>query len=248
MWYIDQGINGAAFSDHNNVQGAKRAREFVIKNNLDFWVIIAQEFTNNPEGLHLNVYGIEEDLTPTGYSDPPGPNPMNTSEMITYVKANGGYVTVNHYKKAPGRPYTYEQLRDWGVDGFEVPSSNSSSKFKGLRNFCVDNDLAAMSGSDTHLNYELDQFVRVQINPENRTLDNLFTILKQNQHQIIGMKELKHSKGDEYESFVDYFNTNMDKYHYLSWILWSVGGYTIFILIAKKIKSSDERVWLKKLR
>ncbi|MCK4382582.1 MAG: hypothetical protein KAW66_04735, partial [Candidatus Lokiarchaeota archaeon] len=45
LWYIEHGISGAAFSDHDNIRGALVAREFVEKNGLDFTVWIAEEWT-----------------------------------------------------------------------------------------------------------------------------------------------------------------------------------------------------------
>ena len=54
---MDQGIHGAAFSDHHNLGGAIHAQDYVDRRNLDFTVIKAQEFTDDPEGIHLNIYG-----------------------------------------------------------------------------------------------------------------------------------------------------------------------------------------------
>ena len=66
LWYIEHGISGAAFADHDNVRGAPAAREFVEKNGLDFAVWTAEEWTNHetsPE-IHINYYGLEEDIVP----------------------------------------------------------------------------------------------------------------------------------------------------------------------------------------
>ncbi|MFX0011102.1 MAG: PHP domain-containing protein, partial [Candidatus Hermodarchaeota archaeon] len=122
LWYIAHGISGAAFSDHDNLRGARAAREFVEKNQLDFTVWIAEEWTNHetdPE-IHMNYYGLEEEIVPPESYTPGGPIAMNASDLISYVKANGGFITVNHYHYEPnpeggfGSPYTLEQLRDWG--------------------------------------------------------------------------------------------------------------------------------------
>ncbi|GAI69799.1 unnamed protein product, partial [marine sediment metagenome] len=127
LWYIEHGISGAAFSDHDNIRGALAAREFVEKNGLDFTVWIAEEWTNHepdPE-IHMNYFGIEEELVPLESYTPGGPEAMNASDLISYVKANGGFITVNHYNyvDGSGAPHTLEQLRDWGVDGFEIINS-----------------------------------------------------------------------------------------------------------------------------
>ncbi|MHA1369831.1 MAG: PHP domain-containing protein [Promethearchaeota archaeon] len=71
-WYLDQGIHAAAFSDHQNTRGAKAAREYVERNNLDFIVITAQEYTTYEQpGIHMNIYGIDEDITPDEFADDP---------------------------------------------------------------------------------------------------------------------------------------------------------------------------------
>ncbi|MEX2684809.1 MAG: PHP domain-containing protein [Candidatus Sigynarchaeota archaeon] len=219
LWYIDQGIDGAAFSDHHTPLGAIRAKEFVEKNHLDFTVIVAQEFTADADGIHLNIYGVEESLTPRGYSDPDGPNPMTIPEVIAWAKARGGFVTVNHYW---GGTYTRTQLRDFGVDGFEIVNGGN---FYGstTRQFCITNGLACMAGSDMHMNYELNTFVRLRLpDPANRSTAAIFAALKGNTHQCVAISTFNYDLDDDERDLLGYYFQGLDEGQVSSWIAWSI--------------------------
>ena len=259
LWYMEQGIDGAAISDHHNPRGALAARKFVEKNNLDFKVFIAQEFTSDGEGLHLNIFGIEEDLTPENYygtDNHPSPltyapNLMNTSEMISYVKSQGGFVIVNHYdNNPPGYPYTYDQLRDWGVDGFEIHGGAFGKT--NIRDYCLANNLACLCDSDDHWTKGIDRFTRFRLDdPTNLTLENIFRELKKNNHSCIQVSTPNYWNEDipevirgwlsdfkQFSRFYNYFN-NLDSGQALSWIIWSAIFYLLVVLIIIKIKSID---------
>jgi len=257
LWYIEHGISGAAFSDHDNIRGALAAREFVEKNRLDFIVWIAEEWTNhepNPE-IHMNYYGLEEEIVPPESYAVGGPRVMNASELIIYVKANGGFITVNHYHYEPnpeggfGTPYTLEQLRDWGVDGFEIINGGSYNKYTQIRQFCLDNDLICIAGSDIHTNEDLNTFTKLKLDdPSNKTLENVFKNLKNNTHETIAIQfypkivdfpgELTDLGFYVLEDLINYF-LNIDTYQALSWIIWSSSMYLIFYIFYKKVKKAD---------
>jgi len=257
LWYIEHGISGAAFSDHDNIRGAPIAREFVEKNGLDFTVWIAEEWTNHetdPE-IHMNYFGLEEEIVPPESYAPGGPEVMNASELISYVKANGGFITVNHYhyESNPeggfGTPYTLEQLRDWGVDGFEIINGGSYNKYIEIREFCINNSLICIAGSDIHTNEDLNTFTKLKLDdPSNKTLDNIFKNLKNNTHETIAIQfypkivdfpgELTDLGFYVLEDFINYF-LNIDIYQAISWIMWSSSLYLVFYLFYKKVKKAD---------
>ncbi len=257
IWYLEHGISGAAFSDHDNIRGARLAREFVEKNGLDFTVWIAEEWTNhetNPE-IHMNYYGLEEEIVPPESYTPGGPKVMNASELITYVKANGGFITVNHYRYEPnpeggfGTPYTLEQLRDWGVDGFEIINGGSYNKYNEIRQFCLDNNLTCIAGSDIHTNEDLNTFIKLKLDdPTNKTVTNIFNTLNKNTHEAIAIQfypniidipgELNDLGLYVLEDFINYF-LNIDTYQALSWIIWSSIIYILLVLFYKKIKKVE---------
>jgi hypothetical protein len=257
LWYIEHGVSGAFFADHDNIRGGQTAREFVEKNGLDFIVWIAEEWTNhetNPE-THINYYGLEEEIVPPESYALGGPEVMNASDLIIYVKANGGFVTVNHYNYdvnpngGYGMPYSLEQLRDWGVDGFEIINGGSYSKYEPIRHFCIDNNLVCIAGSDIHTNEDLNTFVKIKLDdPNNKTFANIIKNLKNNSTSLVAVQfydkifEIPVDTTDTglyvIEDFVNYL-LNMDTYQAISWIIWTLGTYLIIYLFYKKVKKAD---------
>ncbi len=241
QWFMDQGISGAAFADHSTPLGGIRAREYVEKNNLDFTVIVAQEFTDDDHGIHLNIYNIEEPITPVGYSDPEGPNPMSTPDMIAWVKAHGGFVTVNHYW---GGGYSRDQLRGFGVDGFEI--INGAYYFgDSLREYCKTWGLACVAGSDMHMNYELNTFVRFRLpDPTNRSTTAIFTALKTNTQQCVAVPTFDYTEvappweDHEERDLLTYYFQLLEQGQVDSWIAWSIiifAGLIAVLFVAWRI-------------
>jgi len=263
-WYIQQGITVAAFSDHDNIRGATLAQAYVAENNLDLVVLMAEEWTDNANDIHMNYYGIAEEIVPLQSYTPGGPTAMNASDVINYVKANGGYITVNHYNVHDnpnggiGVPYSLTQLRDWGVDGFEIVNSGSySGKYVEIHDFCIANNLICMGGSDIHTNEDLNTFIKLKLaDPTNLTFTNIFETLKNNTHEVIAIKhnpELVDFPGDlndfgfyVLEDFINYI-FNVDTYQALSWLIWSVIAYIILFLAYRKIKRVDLRLLKNKI-
>ncbi|MFX1280310.1 MAG: PHP domain-containing protein [Promethearchaeota archaeon] len=252
-WYMSQGISGAAFTDHDNLRGAKQAQKYVQDNSLDFIVFIGEEWTDNANDIHMNYYGITEEIVPLQSFTPRGPIAMNASDTINYVKGNGGYITVNHYNFEPnpnggyGVPYSLDQLRDWGVDGFEIVNGGSyGANYPEIRNYCLSNNLTCMGGSDIHTNEDINTFVKLKIaDPSNLTIANIFTTLKNNTHEVIAITlnpEIVDFPGavNDFgfyvlESFINYL-FNLDAFQGLSWIIWSGSTYIIFYFSYRKLK------------
>ena len=183
---------------------------------------------------------------------------MNASDTISYVKANGGYITVNHYNYVPnpkggfGVPYSLDQLRDWGVDGFEIVNGGSyGKKSQQIRDYCLSNNLTCMGGSDIHTNEDLNTFIKLKLaDPTNLTITNIFETLKNNTHEVIAINlnpEIVEFPGDlnDFGFYVleDYINyiLNIDVFQALSWIIWSGFIYLIFCFTYRKIKKLDAK-------
>lgn len=254
LWYIGQGISGAAFSDHDNTRGARIAQDYVKQNGLDFTVIMAEEYTDHENDIHLNIYGLTEEIVPLESEVLGGPRALNVSDMIKYVKHWGGYVTVNHYNNYKnknggiGVPYTYQQLRDWGVDGFEIVNSGEA-KAKEIRQFCLANHLICIGGSDVHINEDITTIVKLKLDdPSNKSVANIFKNLRKNAHEVILIDQfprklnLPNDLNDigfkVIERFFSYI-INLDSIQVLSWIIWSCGVYMLFFLVYRKIKTAD---------
>jgi len=253
LWYIEQGISIAAFSDHDNLRGAHEAQKFVEEKRLNFTVLTAEEWTDHENNIHMNYFGLNEEIVPLESYTPNGPKAMNASELINYVKSKGGYITVNHYNYDPnprggfGMPYSLEELKNWGVDGFEIINGGSyGGKYQYIRQFCLDNNLTCVGGSDVHVNEDLNTFIRIQLsNPMNKSVDNIFQTLKKNTHQVIAIEyapklfnfpsDLDDAGFYVFEDFINYL-LNLNMYQSLSWIIWSLIAYLLIFMIYLKLK------------
>jgi len=261
MWYIEQGIQGAVFTDHDNMRGAIIARNYVENNNLNFVVWIGAEWTDNENDIHMNYYGLQEEIVAPLSETPLGTTlALNASEMIAYVKSRGGYVTVNHYNYNSnphggfGTPYTLEQLRDWGVDGFEIVNGDHIETNE-IREFCLNNtnsyneSMICFGGSDIHTGEELNAFVKLKLDdPANKTIDNIFKNLRANNHSVITVnlhsnqvvfpKVLNDLGFELFEDFLNYI-LNLDTFQTLSWIIWFSLTYILIFLIYRKTLRID---------
>ncbi len=258
MWYIEHGIDGAAFTDHDNIRGAIIARNYVESNGLNFIVWIGAEWTDNELDIHMNYYGLEEEIVAPMSKTRMGTTlALNASEMITYVKNKGGYVIVNHYNYDPnpqggfGVPYTLEQLRDWGVDGFEIINGEDVEAME-IREFCLNNtnsyneSLICLGSSDIHTSEELNAFVKLKLDdPTNKTINNIFKNLRKNNHSVITINLFSNQVNFPrvlndlgFKLLEDYLNylLNLNSFQTLSWIVWSSIGYVLFFLTYRKIK------------
>ncbi len=247
-WYIQQGISGAAFTDHDNIRGWSRAKAYVEQYHLPFVVLKGEEYTRHDENpIHLNIYNLDftiapEDQASLGYPDT---RYLNVSDMIATAKANGGYVVVNHYT---GWPYSFDQLRNWGVDGFEVINSGMALPSY-VRDYCVANNLSCISGTDEHMNGEISSFMRITLDdPSNMT--EIFATLKNNTHEAVLIAPSEEvfpvyaewSDDDRkflngFAVFGNYF-ANMDAGQLTSWIAWSCAAYLVFAALVLKIKKT----------
>ena len=253
LWYIEQGINIAAFSDHDNLRGAHAAQKFIEERKLDFTVLTAEEWTDHEDDIHMNYFGVNEEIVPLESYTPTGPKAMNASDLINYVKSKGGYITVNHYNYDPnprggfGMPYSLEELRDWGVDGFEIINGGSyGGKYQDIRQFCLDNNLTCVGGSDIHINEDLNTFIRIRLSdPTNKTVENVFQTLKKNTHQVVAIEyapklvnfpsDLDDAGFYVFENFINYL-LNLNMYQTISWIVWSLVAYLLITVIYLKLK------------
>nr|MDO8119195.1 PHP domain-containing protein [Candidatus Sigynarchaeota archaeon] len=248
-WYMQQGVHGAFFTDHENIRGALRAIEYVKQNNLNFTVLIGQEYTHHELDIHLNIFGLDEawwneTYAPDTRFDPSWTNVkfLNVSDTIADVKSKHGFVTVNHYSGGGGYPYPYEQLRDWGVDGFEIINGGYEHPAS-IRQFCLDNHLACLAATDEHMNAELTSFVRIHLDdPTNVT--ELFTKLKQNTHQAVRVRYYREQVSlpgrtwDGIGGALDYF-LGLEGGQIASWMAWSGGAFAILVLAYIYIMRAD---------
>ncbi len=240
-WYVNQGLQGAAITDHMNVNGALQARAYAQRMGYNFTVIIGQEYTKYSPRIHLNVFGIEQTI-PTdeylgGNTSPSALPPMNVSQMIAYVKGHGGYVTVNHYGSS--EDYSLVQLRDWGVDGFEIVNGGGE-RDPGVRAFCIANNLTCMAASDEASSQSLTAFTRFKLaDPSNRSLDAIFAALKNySTTQCVAIRQVENGipwpeELDDFSSvrnFIVYLRSS-DPGQLASWIAWSCALFGLYVVL-----------------
>lgn len=240
QWYMQQGINIAAFTDHDTITGALEARQFVEDNHLNFTVIIGQEYIFT--GIHCNFYNIEQVIVPPGYGGS-GVLEFNVSDAIQYVKNHGGFVVVNHYASPDDALYNYTTLQSWGVDGFEVANSGNP-RDPAIQAFCIDNHLACVSGSDTHGNNAITAINKVKLaDPTNRTAAAIFEAMKTNTHEAIGVHQRFSTVSPDlslWESVIQYFGS-LDVPQITSLLIWTVGAYLLLMLFARKTRSGRKK-------
>lgn len=244
-WYVQQGIHAAAFSDHENQRGVVEAMAHVQQHGLPFTVIPAQEYTHHELSIHLNIFGVNVTYAPDFREHPSSPDVlfMNVPDMIADVHARGGFVVVNHYRSQPGFPYTYEQLRDWGVDGFEVINSGRIQGRGDILDFCLANNLAAIAATDEHGNGEVNSFMKVQVNdPANLT--GLFNVLKTNTHQAVRIVHQQDRVPAARGPFrvvaiaINYF-LGIGQDQAASWLAWSAGAYGLLLAVLAGLRRAS---------
>jgi len=253
MWYVQQGLHGAAFTDHENQRGGLIARDFVDRFNIlsnkgiKFKVIIGQEYTYHALDIHLNYFGVEETIVPPDKNLVPGVLRMNISDMVDYVHSKGGFVIVNHYHQNGSGPYTYYQLSNFSVDGFEIINSGREQPDADhgyARDFCLQENLTCLAGSDVHTNLDINTFIKFKLNnPTNLTTANIFNHLRNNTHNAVYVqlnpKRIVLPEALAFFQELGNYFLNLDVFQLLSWIGWSTGFFFIFFVLYKKLKGVD---------
>jgi predicted metal-dependent phosphoesterase TrpH len=211
-----QGYSAVVVSDHQIAESGLEAKRLADNTYSpeEMVVIPGQEYTCCR--IHMNFYNINETISIPG----PYPSDDDLRNAIDTVHQQGGLVIVNHIpwslypeggqfgsSRIPGHP-SREQLRDWGVDGFEVISENifDYPTYK----FCLDNNLVAVSGSDTHAPVGTFGWTVVTLEDgAKRTPENIIKALKNRQTQLIYKPEglipvSVNDKVDEYPLWIQF--------------------------------------------
>jgi len=123
QWHLANGFNAMVVSEHNAIDGGIETRDLARKKYNDkMKVLVAQEYSCCR--IHMNLVNIKEAIEATAW-----PTDEELQRVINETHNQGGFVIMNH------RPWslhdgtlknhpTLEQLRDWGVDYFDVAHEN----------------------------------------------------------------------------------------------------------------------------
>jgi len=141
-WHRKHGFHGYFITDHNTVAGAEKTLK-LKKKPADPAVFKGEEI-QDAYGNALVLLGT--DKSASGFCG------GETSEISDFVHEQGGAVIVGHWWGQKGS--TLQELKDAGVDGFEVYGHTGKPLTGDTRGeivrFCTDNGLAMTGGSNWH--------------------------------------------------------------------------------------------------
>jgi histidinol phosphatase-like PHP family hydrolase len=156
LWHIAMGYNAMVLSDHNTFEGIDEIREIAqTEYNDTIKVLAGVEWTT--ARIHLNFIFppnlVSEDyesvLTFKSYITKP--SDQEIQDVINSIHSLGGLVSINHYsssKRLTDNIPTREQLRDWGVDFFEI--INNDDYYDENYQFCINNSIGILASTDMH--------------------------------------------------------------------------------------------------
>ncbi|MCP4297455.1 MAG: hypothetical protein GY786_17785 [Proteobacteria bacterium] len=252
-WYIDQGIDGAFLTDHNISSSTEGALQYIKENNLDFMVFHGEEYTYNKPYLHLLIYGIKKNIFPDqNLGNLDAELSLSFKKLIPYVKTNNGILITAHYKKS--YLFNMEELRDLGLQGFEISTGYLKLGEKAIRDFCVSNKLLCVGGTDEHENRELGRFVKLRLEKP-ITQKKIFDQIQQGTHQVIRLELYpKKVRYEDYppltmefvEALMNYF-LNLDKIQLISWFVWSMILFVTLFRVVTIMKRIDEATLRRKI-
>lgn len=131
------GLHGLAITDHNEINGALRARK--LAKNMDDFIIIVGEEVSTTRG-HILAYNIQEKIVQ-------GNSPAITIEQI---KDAGGFAVAAHPGRFPSGIRTWK-IKKLDFDGIETLNASSlSRRNKKAVKLANEMDLGTVGGSDAH--------------------------------------------------------------------------------------------------
>jgi predicted metal-dependent phosphoesterase TrpH len=182
LWHIANGFNVAVITGHNTLGTANNTRLIAQEKYDDqIKIIMGMEYSNCR--IHMNLINIE--VAPPIYANP---TDEQLQEVIDFVHAQGGLVTVNHFgwslPRMPTHP-TKQQLTDWGVDFFEV--ANGASQQFDVQSLMWIRDhpsIGLMSGTDMHWPQMANKAYTV-LNAQNFTVESVMEELRAKRTSVI---------------------------------------------------------------
>jgi hypothetical protein len=133
------GLDGLAITDHNTIEGAKKAVRYVKENSIDLVVIPGVEVLTSRG--HLIALGVEKNI-PTG---------LPAEEMVEICREMGCTIVVPH----PFHPFRHSMgdINGLEVDAIETFNSRyitGHSNKKAMR-YAQLHDIPVVAGSDAHV-------------------------------------------------------------------------------------------------
>ncbi len=246
-WYRRQGVGMAALTDHRHAGSAAVPYDFADARGVGFLALQGEEYTSNRPFIHFGMfYDGPQSAAPADGEPRAGWWRLITipraqiARDVAAAKQRGGMVVLNHYldTAAAQRPFTLTELQALGLDGVEIANGWLDLSERGLhelKQFCLDAQLACVSGSDEHQNAELRYVMRLQM-PAEAPLDvsSVFRVLKQNQHQVVAIATttvppLPHALRvfEGLRGLLAHL-WSMDRWRAAAWLVWLLAGSAVW--------------------
>lgn len=193
QWHLANGFNAAIVTDHNNLNGALKTRETArSKYNDSIKILLGLEWTSHR--IHLNLIGIDNEFIEYFSSretfpiPPRNPSNKEIQDIITITHRLGGLVSVNHYSRSSFDKPSRDQLKEWGVDFFEVGNDNNYGKSifdRTSSDFSKEHGLGTITGSDMHDPTEMNVHGWTLIHSSEFTEESIFKQLKNRSTNVL---------------------------------------------------------------
>lgn len=235
-WYQQYGVEIAAFTDHNTVEGSQRAAALNSKFEHPLFLITGQEYSIKNPLIHLNLLGYEDGLVPDPLTGPM--NEASVRDAVETVRRAGGEVILNHYY-VDLPEFSVDHIIGWGITGIEVangwPWELSAPRVAKLVAACKEHDLLCISGSDSHTNGELRLFTAIDVpRDEPITTQKVWNEIHQQRHQIVHIRDqheviLLRPAWRAFSTIAQIVNYvgNITHWRALSFLLWILVAYGI---------------------
>ncbi|MCX8163474.1 MAG: PHP domain-containing protein [Candidatus Micrarchaeota archaeon] len=142
--YLKEGYSGFAITDHNSIEGYKKAKEYILEYKIEIELIGGCEYKST-KGEIIGLF-IEEKIESKDFF-----------EIVDHIHEQGGLVIIPHpfdpTKKGAINPtkLTKDELKQ--IDGIETfNSSCTNDKYnKEAETFATKNSFSKTAGSDAHI-------------------------------------------------------------------------------------------------
>ncbi len=245
-WHLAHGFSAWAITDHpRTIEGAKRAKEIAREKYPQAIIITGQEIKcyKQKKGQNFLLIGINEVVDERKY----GRKIAKIANLI-HGKYKGAVIVPHWWRK---KAHTLKNLANSGVDGFEIYTARALEPEEPIReaikDICRDNNLIMLGSTNWHgwgsasciwTSIHIKNWPKLNNKGKkeailaalhNREAD-LFKVI------LYDRVELRNRVRYLFEPFVGafYYFSSLNGFQFLSWIIWSIIGYSFLRLIRIK--------------
>ncbi|MBA7626473.1 hypothetical protein ES703_33923 [subsurface metagenome] len=245
-WHLAHGFDAWAITDHpRTLEGARRAKELAKEKYSQAVIITGQEIKcyTGKQGENFLLLGIDEVIDERKYG-----REITKITNLTQKEYKGAIIVPHWWRK---KFHNLKDLAEAGVDGFEIYTARALGPERSIReaikDVCQENNLIMLGssnwhgwGSASHIwtsihianwpnlnNKEREQALLAAL--RNREVD-LFRVIVYD--RIEPQNRIRYF----FEPFVEafYYFSSLNGFQFLSWIIWSIIGYSFLYLVRIK--------------